>query len=263
MKHLIEPCIKIAVQAGDAILEVYRQDDIELCEKSDHTPVTKADLAANEVLLKELENLTPEIPIMSEETPIPSLSERANWQQYWLLDPLDGTGEFVLKSGDFAVNIALVENNKPVLGIIHWPTEGVTYWAMDGLGAFKRENGEDTQLKVQRNEQLTLAVSRRQNINTVSQYFSEEFDTLPLGSCSLKACAIAEGKADAFMRIGPTGEWDTGASQIIIEMAGGMLFDAEFNPITYNQRETTENPDFIVVGDQSYPWQEMIKPHKR
>ncbi len=263
MKEFIEPCIEIARQAGDAILDVYHQDDIQLCEKSDNTPVTKADLAANEVLLAGLKALAPDIPIMSEETPIPALSDRESWQRYWLLDPLDGTGEFVLKSGDFAVNIALVENNKPVFGVIFWPTEGVTYWAMQGVGSFKRENGEDVQLQVQKQSQLKLAVSRRQNIATVSQYIDSEFDTLPLGSCSLKACAIAEGRADAFMRIGPTGEWDTGASQIIVEMAGGKLFDAEFNPITYNQRESTENPDFIITGDQSYPWQEMIKPHKR
>jgi 3'(2'), 5'-bisphosphate nucleotidase len=263
MKEFIEPCINIAKQAGDAILQVYHQDDIQLCEKSDHTPVTKADLAANDVLLAQLHALSPNIPIMSEETPIPNLTERAHWQRYWLLDPLDGTGEFVLQSGDFAVNIALIENNKPVFGVIYWPTENVTYWAMQGVGAFKRENGEDQALKVKRSRNLRLAVSRRQNIDTVSQYINQAFDTLPLGSCSLKACAIAEGKADAFLRIGPTGEWDTGASQIIVEMAGGKLFDAEFNPITYNQRETTENPDFIVTGDQSYPWQEMIKPHRR
>ena len=263
MKEFIEPCIDIAKQAGEAILQVYHQDDIQLCEKSDNTPVTKADLAANDVLLAGLKSLTPNIPIMSEETPIPSLAERSEWQRYWLLDPLDGTGEFVLKSGDFAVNIALIENNKPVFGVIHWPTEDVTYWAMQGVGSFKRLKGQDQQLKVKRHDSLRLAVSRRQNIESVSQYIEQDFETLPLGSCSLKACAIAEGKADAFMRIGPTGEWDTGASQIIVEMAGGKLFDAEFNPITYNQRETTENPDFIVTGDQSYPWLEMIKPHKR
>lgn len=263
MKEFIEPCIEIARQAGDAILDVYHQDDIQLCEKSDNTPVTKADLAANEVLLAGLKALAPDIPIMSEETPIPALSDRESWQRYWLLDPLDGTGEFVLKSGDFAVNIALVENNKPVFGVIFWPTEGITYWAMQGVGSFKRENGEDVRLQVQKQSQLKLAVSRRQNIAAVSQYIDSEFDTLPLGSCSLKACAIAEGRADAFMRIGPTGEWDTGASQIIVEMAGGKLFDAEFNPITYNQRETTENPDFIITGDQSYPWRDMIKPHRR
>ena len=112
-------------------------------------------------------------------------------------------------------------------------------------------------------ESLTLAVSRRQKIEAVSQYLNSQFTTIAIGSCSLKACTVAEGKADCFLRIGPTGEWDTGASQVIVEEAGGCITDAEFNPLTYNQRESTENPDFIVMGHPDWEWQKMINPHQR
>ena len=120
MNKLIEPCIELAERAGDAIMAIYKKGDIGQQEKSDNTPVTKADLAANDVLVAGLKVLAPDIPIMSEETPIPALADRQDWQRYWLLDPMDGTGEFILESGDIAVNIALIENNHPVLGVIHW-----------------------------------------------------------------------------------------------------------------------------------------------
>lgn len=263
MSSFVESCIDIAKLAGEAIMQVYLDDDVGAQEKADHTPVTKADFAANAVLMAELTKLAPEIPIMSEETKIPPLSDRENWQRYWLLDPLDGTGEFILKSGDFAVSMALVENNQPVLGIIFWPAKDRVYWAQKGKGAFRRSNGIDKQIQVQRSEQLKLAVSRRQQLSTVSQYIDSEFDTLAAGSCAIKACLVAEGKADAFLRIGPTGEWDTGAAQIIIEEAGGQLLDAEFNPLSYNQREDVTNPDFMVLGDPSWIWHKLIKPHRR
>ncbi|ESP91282.1 MULTISPECIES: 3'(2'),5'-bisphosphate nucleotidase CysQ [Pseudoalteromonas] len=263
MQTYLEPCIELAQLAGKAIMAIYQQDDIGQQEKSDHTPVTAADLAANEVLLNGLQTLAPEIPVMSEETPIPPLEQRQSWQRYWLLDPMDGTGEFILESGDFAVNIALIEDNQPVLGVIHWPAKNVTYFATKGGGAFKRDKQQDEQIFVSPPDTLTLAVSRRQKIEAVSQYLNSQFDTIALGSCSLKACIIAEGKADCFLRVGPTGEWDTGASQVIVEEAGGCITDAQFNPLTYNQRETTENPDFIVMGHPDWQFQKLISPHQR
>ncbi|KZN58515.1 3'(2'),5'-bisphosphate nucleotidase CysQ [Pseudoalteromonas luteoviolacea] len=263
MQTYLEPCIELAQLAGKAIMAIYQKEDIGQQEKSDHTPVTAADLAANEVLLSGLTALAPEIPIMSEETPIPPLDQRQSWQRYWLLDPMDGTGEFILESGDFAVNIALIENHQPILGVIHWPAKGITYFATKESGAFKREHGHDEQIFVSPPDTLTLAVSRRQKIEAVSQYLNSQFDTIALGSCSLKACIIAEGKADCFLRVGPTGEWDTGASQVIVEEAGGCITDAEFNPLTYNQRETTENPDFIVMGHPDWQFQKLISPHQR
>ncbi|SFD78469.1 3'(2'),5'-bisphosphate nucleotidase CysQ [Pseudoalteromonas denitrificans] len=267
MQSFLEPCIKIAQEAGQVIMEIYDQEDIGEQQKSDDTPVTRADIAANKVLIEGLMKLTPNIPIMSEESRIPPLNERQNWTRYWLLDPMDGTGEFILKSGDFAVNIALIENNKPILGIIHWPVNNTTYFACASFGSFKREHNnpcnKDQKLQVIKHEKLTLAVSRRQNISVVSCYLDRDFDTIAVGSCSLKACIVAEGKADCFLRIGPTGEWDTGASQVIVEQAGGEIKSAEFEDISYNQREITENPDFIVMGHNDWPWKEMITPHRR
>ncbi|WP_462170686.1 3'(2'),5'-bisphosphate nucleotidase CysQ [Pseudoalteromonas xiamenensis] len=263
MHEYLEVCISLAEQAGLAIMAIYKQDDVGAKEKSDHTPVTKADLASNAVLMAGLNAIAPDIPIMSEEVPIPPLAERQDWSRYWLLDPMDGTGEFILESGDFAVNIALVEHNKPVLGVIHWPAKHITYFAAKQEGAFKREDGQTERIFVAPPETLTLAVSRRQKLEAVSQYLNAQFATIALGSCSLKACIIAEGKADCFLRIGPTGEWDTGASQIIVEEAGGSITDAQFNPLTYNQRESTENPDFIVMGHPDWEWQKIVTPHQR
>lgn len=263
LQDFLAPCIELAEQAGLAIMAIYRQNDIGEQVKQDHTPVTKADIAANDVLMAGLEKMSPDIPIMSEETPIPSLEKRQHWQRYWLLDPMDGTGEFILESGDFAVNIALIENNRPVLGVIHWPAKNTTYFATYQQGAYKKTPEGVERISVAQPANLTLAVSRRQKLEAVSQYLNATFDTVPLGSCSLKACIIAEGKADCFMRIGPTGEWDTGASQVIVEEAGGCITDAEFNPLTYNQRESTENPDFIVMGHPDWEWQKMISPHQR
>ncbi|WP_105200368.1 MULTISPECIES: 3'(2'),5'-bisphosphate nucleotidase CysQ [unclassified Pseudoalteromonas] len=263
MQQFLEPCIELAEQAGLAIMAIYRQPDIGRQVKADDTPVTKADLAANAVLVAGLQELASDIPIMSEETPIPPLADRKHWSRYWLLDPMDGTGEFILQSGDFAVNIALVENNRPVLGVIHWPAKNITYYATYQHGAFKKSAKGIERISVAQPGGLTLAVSRRQKLEAVSQYLNTTFDTVPLGSCSLKACIVAEGKADCFMRIGPTGEWDTGASQVIVEEAGGSITDAEFNPLTYNQRESTENPDFIVMGHPDWEWQKMISPHQR
>ncbi|MEI5640233.1 MULTISPECIES: 3'(2'),5'-bisphosphate nucleotidase CysQ [unclassified Pseudoalteromonas] len=264
MQSYLEPCIALAKRAGDAIMSIYQEDDIGKQEKSDNTPVTAADIASNEVLMAGLKAIAPDIPVMSEETPIPPLAERQHWQRYWLLDPMDGTGEFILESGDFAVNIALIENNHPVLGVIYWPAKQTTYYASKGSGAYKRvADKPEEQIYVSPPDTLTLAVSRRQKIEAVSQYLNSQFDTVALGSCSLKACIIAEGKADCFLRVGPTGEWDTGASQIIVEEAGGCITDAEFNPLTYNQRETTENPDFIVMGHPDWQWQKLISPHHR
>ncbi len=263
MQQLLDACITLAQQAGEAILDIYQSENVGQKTKQDDTPVTKADLAANKVIVAGLENLTPDTPIMSEESPIPPLAKRSQWQRYWLIDPMDGTGEFILQSGDFAVNIALIEDNQPVLGVIHWPTEGITYYASKGQGAFKLTEGKTTQISVESPNELTLAISRRQKIEKVSRFINQPFNTIAVGSCSLKACMVAEGKADAFLRVGPTGEWDTGASQIIVEEAGGTITDGEFNPLSYNQRETTENPDFIVMGHPDWQWQKLIKPHTR
>jgi 3'(2'), 5'-bisphosphate nucleotidase len=183
-----------------------------------------------------------------------------------LIDPIDGTQEFVARSGDFAVNIALVEHNQPVIGVIYWPAGQVLYYAVKGCGAFKKSFDEENQIFVRtmddpNQDVINLAISRRQKRERVFAKISTDrnYQPLPLGSCSLKACHIAEGKADLFVRLGVTGEWDTGASQCIVQEAGGDLCAANFDPLSYNQRETLINPDFIVTGDRRVNWRDIVR----
>jgi 3'(2'), 5'-bisphosphate nucleotidase len=265
-QDLLELAKRAAVEAGQAVLEIYDKGDFESYQKADESPVTSADYLANDIIVKALENATPDIPIMSEERKIESLEDRQHWKRYWLIDPIDGTQEFIARSGDFAVNIALIEDNEPVIGVIFWPPGQTLYFASKDGGAFKESAEENKQIYVRRLDDphesvVMVAISRRQSREKVMSRMSAKrvYQTLPLGSCSLKACFIAEGKADVFMRIGVTGEWDTGASQCIVSEAGGDIRAATFEPLTYNQRDTTINPDFVVLGDPRVPWTELVK----
>ncbi|MFC3122625.1 3'(2'),5'-bisphosphate nucleotidase CysQ [Agaribacter flavus] len=264
--ELLEIAKDIAVKAGEEVLQIYDKGEFESYEKEDESPVTSADYRANEIIVEALTRLTPKIPIMSEETDIPALNDRENWRRYWLIDPIDGTQEFIARSGDFTVNIALIENNQPVIGVIYWPCGQSLYFASQDEGAYKRCPIETKPIKVREfsvpsEDVIVIAISRRQSRERVLKRLSakREYQTLPTGSCSLKACFIAEGKADVFMRLGKTGEWDTGASQCIINEAGGEICAADFAPITYNQRESVENPDFVVLGDQRVDWRNIVQ----
>ncbi|GAA0854939.1 3'(2'),5'-bisphosphate nucleotidase CysQ [Aliiglaciecola litoralis] len=263
---LLEIAKDAAIKAGKEVLRIYDSGDFKSYEKEDESPVTSADYKANEIILALLHEQTPDIPIMSEESNNGTLADRQHWQRYWLIDPIDGTQEFIARSGDYAVNIALIENNEPVLGVIYWPPGETLYYASKGHGAFKSSPLESKQIFVREFDEpaedvVVIAISRRQSREKVMSRMSSErtYQTLPLGSCSLKACFIAEGKADVFLRIGVTGEWDTGASQCIVEEAGGKILSVDFAPLTYNQRNSTENPDFIVMGDKQINWTDVVK----
>ena len=266
LSELLEIAKDAAVQAGVEVLRIYDKGDFEAYQKEDDSPVTSADYKANEIIMDILQRLTPKIPIMSEETPLASLDERANWKRYWLIDPIDGTQEFIARSGDFAVNIALIENNQPVIGVIYWPCGESLYFASQGQGAYKKCSRETKSISVRKfdvpsEDVIMIAISRRQSREKIFERLTEkrQYQTLPTGSCSLKACFIAEGKADVFMRLGVTGEWDTGASQCIINEAGGDIKAATFDDITYNQREIVTNPDFVVLGDQRVNWEGIVQ----
>lgn len=266
VQHLLDIAKRAAKLAGTAVMEIYDSGNITTYNKDDDSPVTNADFKANEIILAILKAETPDIPIMSEETDNAKLSTRKDWKRYWLIDPIDGTQEFVARSGDFAVNIALVENNVPVIGVIYWPPGDVLYYASKGKGAFKESPAENKQIFVREFDDVEqgvvmIAISRRQARERVMKSMSSHrvYQTLPLGSCSLKACFIAEGKADVFLRIGVTGEWDTGASQCIVGEAGGSILAHDFEPLSYNQRTTVKNPDFIVMGDQNVDWPSIVK----
>ncbi|NKF52492.1 3'(2'),5'-bisphosphate nucleotidase CysQ [Shewanella sp. WXL01] len=264
-EDIIEQVIDIATSAGKEIRGIYQQGDFEREIKSDNTPVTSADLAANDIICSKLAALTPDIPILSEESVDIPLSEREQWQRYWLVDPLDGTGEFIAGSGDFSVIIALVEHNRPIVGVVYAPMTEVCYYAIAGLGAYKRDTKGETRIQTNQVDQdkhdhLRIAVSRRQDPQSVLKLFNnaKHCQLVVLGGAALKSCLVAEGRADCYVRLGPTGEWDTGAAQIIVEEAGGAIMDLNLQPLSYNERDSLENPNFIVVGMPSLPWDELL-----
>jgi len=270
-EKLLNIALDSAKKAGVEVMKYYRDKSFTAELKADESPVTSADIAANDILMDQLKTLTPNIPIISEEVGTVALAQREKWDKYWLLDPIDGTGEYIIGSGDFAVNIALVENGWPSIGVIHAPDHHLTYFAQDKLGAFKDcnlQNNSSHQIHVapyQEQRRIKIAISRRQQLDLMGQYLNNDFDFdyVALGSCSLKNCLIAEGGADCYLRIGVTGEWDTGASQCILEQAGGTIIDSEFNPLTYNKRESLLNPDFLSLGNPDIPWQKIIKAHRQ
>ena len=271
-EQLLKIALESAKKAGEEVMKYYINQSFTANTKADNSPVTSADIAANTILMDQLQTLTPDIPIISEEIGTVALAQRKNWQRYWLLDPIDGTGEFIIGSGDFAVNIALIENGWPSIGVIHAPDHHLTYYAQNNLGAFKDchqgASSSSRQIHVadyDDNRSIKVAISRRQRIELMGQYLNTDFnfEHVALGSCSLKNCLIAEGGADCYLRIGVTGEWDTGASQCILEQAGGTIIDSEFKPLTYNKRESLLNPDFLSLGNQSIPWQKVIQAHTK
>ncbi len=264
--HLTPSVIDIAHDAGKLILDIYQHQDYQSFIKGDNTPVTTADLAAHKLILERLTKLTPDIPVLSEEDADIDLAQRSQWQQYWLVDPLDGTQEFIARSGDFATIIALISENTPIMGVVYSPVLGITYYAYRGQGAWKHlEMNESVPLNTRKQPQpvksLSFAVSRRQSQQVLAQYLSNQWDytMLPLGSAALKACMVAEGNADGYLRIGPTGEWDTAAIQCIVNEAGGAILNINLEPLSYNQKESLENPNFVVIGDSQLPWRDILK----
>jgi len=247
----------LSIQAGEAILAFY-QKDFEIKHKSDSTPVTAADMAAHHIIVDGLKKLTPDVPVLSEESAVVDFSIRSLWTHYWLVDPLDGTKEFVKGNGDFSVNIALIVNHKPILGVIYCPVTRAMYVAVKNGGAFKSEKDQPMQtisaVKMRPNN-IRVAGSRS-HIGSNCQYFLgkfEHYELIKMGS-SLKSCLVAEGVADVYPRFGPTSEWDTAAAQCIVEEAGGMLVDTRLEPLRYNTKDSLLNPFFIVAGDKQFNW---------
>jgi len=258
---LLDRVIAIARQASDRILEVY-DTDFTVEHKDDASPLTAADLASHEVIVAGLEAIDPQVPILSEESAQMPFAERSGWGRYWLVDPLDGTREFVKRNGEFTVNIALIEGHRPVLGVVHVPVKGESYSAALGLGAHKRSaDGAAVAIKVRKRPAGTLSVAgSRSHGNRVTQTFIENLgdtELVAIGS-SLKICLVAEGRADVYPRFGPTSEWDTAAAQCVVEQAGGLLTDTALQPLRYNTKESLLNPSFLVIGDPSEDWGRFI-----
>ncbi|SES76592.1 3'(2'), 5'-bisphosphate nucleotidase [Salinibacillus kushneri] len=254
----------IALKAGQEILKVYKEDfDVEV--KEDNSPLTIADKRSHETIMDGLQSTYPEIPVLSEEGAEIPYDERAHWGHFWLVDPLDGTKEFIKKNGEFTVNIALIEVKYPVMGIIYAPALDTLYFGKEGHGAFKLENVsegtvEDEADLIRKSEKLPNAketdvinvVASRSHMSDDTQAFiddlkkdGQEVDVVSAGS-SLKFCLLAEGKADYYPRYAPTMEWDTGAGQAIVEASGGKVLRHEDQERFYYNRENLKNGWFLV-----------------
>lgn len=257
LKRLQEPVISLAIRAGARILDFYRYG-FEVEEKQDNTPLTQADIAAHKIIKAGLMELTPDIPILSEESTKVPFSERQQWQIYWLVDPLDGTKEFIKRTDEFTVNIALIENGLPIMGLIHAPELERCYFASKGLGAYKKAGGNKPrliQVKSKCRHPIIVAGSRAHRTAEFNQFLENlgETEVLSIGS-ALKSCVVAEGQADIYARLGPTSEWDTAAAQCIVEEAGGKITDTNMQRLRYNTKDSLLNPHFFVFGDQSVDW---------
>jgi 3'(2'), 5'-bisphosphate nucleotidase len=260
IERLRDPVIALAREAGRAILAVYACDfDVEA--KADRSPLTEADLAAHACIRDGLAALDPALPMLSEESAAHELSGRRDWTRYWLVDPLDGTREFVKRNGEFTVNIALIEDGRTVFGVVYAPVLDELFWGQAGHGAFLRGPEGDVELRARRPapRPLRVAVSRSHLDPRSAALLGrlEQPVSVGLGS-SLKFCRLAEGRVDVYPRFGPTGEWDTAAGQAVLEAAGGAVLDLAGQPLTYNQRESLINPDFIALGDPELPWKEWL-----
>jgi len=263
---LIQPVQAIAREAGRRILEVYA-GSFSVTEKADQSPVTAADLAANECILQGLAQLTPDIPVLSEEAPDVGFAERSRWEWLWLVDPLDGTREFIKRNDQFSVNIALIHRHEAVFGLVLPPVSGVCYYACVGNGAYKQPPGQPPhRIQVARVSHYPVrVVSSLESYRThrLQDYLSHLGPHRHLGmGGALKSCLVAEGEADLYPRFGPTGEWDTAAAQVIVEQAGGYMTDMQLRPLRYNARPVLVNPDFFVFGDVTRDWPHYL-PHRR
>lgn len=254
---LLPAVLDAVAAAGTAILEVYAGGH-EVEYKSDESPITRADRAAHEILAARLARIAPAIPVLSEEAE--SAHDRAvrgGWRELWLVDPLDGTKEFIGRNGEFTVNVALVRDHRPVLGVVAAPALGFTYYAAEGAGAFRRRDGAEAEpIRVRAaSDPLVVVGSRSHRGDSLDGVLAKlgNHELRPMGS-ALKFCLVAEGSADFYPRLGPTSEWDTAAAQAVLELAGGAVTTLDGSPLRYNERDTLLNPHFIAFGDARRRW---------
>jgi len=257
LEGLIQPVTEIAVRAGDRILEIY-ETDFEVETKDDESPLTTADKASHNEIVAALAELTPNIPILSEESGGITWEERSQWPQYWLIDPLDGTKEFIKKNGEFTVNIALIQGHQAVLGVVHVPVKNRSFYGFKDGGAFERTPEGDVQpISVTATAESPVRVvgSRSHRGELVDAYLEKlgHHVMVSMGS-SLKLCLIATGEADVYPRLGLTSEWDTAAAQAVVEAAGGKVIQTSGEPLIYNAKEDILNPHFLVYGDVHRDW---------
>jgi len=257
LQALLPDLIAVSRRAGDAILEVYGQN-FSVTHKADDSPLTQADLASHVIIRDTLAKLTPDVPLLSEESADIDFQTRSGWRQYWLVDPLDGTREFVNRNGEFTVNIALIRNHQPVCGIVHVPVSGVTYTGIANDGARRYAAGQEpVAIKVRQPcpSPIVVVGSRSHANPRLEQHLASlgDYELVSMGS-SLKFCLLAEGNADFYPRLGPTSEWDTAAAHAVVTAAGGRIIKLNGEPLEYNRKESLLNPEFLVIADPGRDW---------
>ncbi len=261
--ELIDGALELADQASQKVLEIYNSADLKFESKKDGSPVTEADIASHQILNKGLCKLDNKIPVLSEEGNVNFMPDE---NLFWLIDPLDGTKEFINRNGEFTVNIALVEMGFPILGIVFSPAVDENFFGSINLGAFKVSGTERERIlpRKQVEDKCSVALSKSHKskddewfINQCKKRFNVVHE-LPTGS-SLKLCKVAEGKADIYSRLGPTYQWDIAAGQAIVEAAGGIVNDLHGNPLTYKFNSKIKNPHFFCAGDKNFPWLELFR----
>lgn len=266
---LLEQVVHIACDAGRRILDIYERG-FSVTEKEDGSPLTEADRAAHECITAGLIALTPDVPVLSEESVAIPYETRAKWPRFWLVDPLDGTREFINRRGDFTVNIAFIEGRQPVLGVVYAPVSGAAYFAARGKGAFEQIGTcGHTPIQARRYQsgKAIVAASRSHAGEHMAAFLARlkdregVFESISMGS-ALKLCLVATGKADVYPRLGPTSEWDTAAAQCVVEEAGGRVIDASGAPLMYN-KPSILNPWFLCCGAGNYDWTQFLPAEAR
>ncbi|HLF11443.1 MAG TPA: 3'(2'),5'-bisphosphate nucleotidase CysQ [Gammaproteobacteria bacterium] len=252
----------IAREAGAAILDAYGRD-FSVRLKNDRSPLTEADQVSHAVIRGRLRELSLELPLLSEESPVEELSRRREWQRYWLVDPLDGTKEFLKRNGEFTVNIALIDTHRAVLGVVFAPALDHIYYGTIAQGAWQQRADRDAEaihVRSTAGDPLRVVGSRSHPSGDLKAYLDAlgPYELTPMGS-SLKICLVAAGEADVYPRFGPTSEWDTAAAQAILESAGGRMIDRVGQPLRYNAKDHLLNPHFLAFGDQQRDWLAPIR----
>jgi 3'(2'), 5'-bisphosphate nucleotidase len=247
--EIIQSVIEITKQAGAVIMDVYKTN-FEIHIKNDKSPVTEADTRANDIITEGLLKIAPDIPVLSEEGRDIPFEERSKWESFWLVDPLDGTKEYIKKNDEFTVNIAYMENNKPIFGVVYAPALDELYWGSIEKGAFKSVAGDSfnpIRVKSELNDPVQIATSRSHPSPKMDNFLAQfdTFDLHPMGS-SLKICSVADGTVHFYPRLGPTMEWDTAASHALINSAGGELIRYGTNLTLEYNKEDLLNPEFIA-----------------
>ena len=247
---ILPDVIKIADEASEKVLHIY-QSDFKVNYKEDHSPITAADIASHDIIVKGLRQISRDIPVLSEEGAEIPWEERKKWRRFWLIDPIDGTKDFTQRTGEFTVNIAMIEDGEPVMGVVTAPALKEAFWGIKGEGAHMRDRtGRVHRIRVAEPKDTLRVVASKNHLNEETRAFIEALgshETVQAGS-SLKFCRIAEGHADIYPRMGPTSEWDTAAAHAVLVAAGGKVQTPEGHPLVYG-KENILNPNFIAAGN--------------